>query len=319
MRRTKAELEAENRLLRQQLLESANQIRFYEQHHKFCRTALPDHHHDEASPTATPLLTHQHGEASPTTARPPPDRQHDEASPTTARSPPNHRHGEASPTTATQVLLTYHHYETSVRPIFEQPLTSKQGSTNTTTSIQDASAGQAPGTQKRKQWEITSQGLLDKIKKPRRGLLTVSSCNDGLIVAIMYGTYCDIQTLFTSPIMDPIAAARRYANITRDSREKAKAASRLASFQDLVFHSMCAVLEYCGYAIKDIDDIMRIRYGDLSQKHLKRLRDGALWANRVISAMTGGEWTNLSSRISGLFFECEHSPQLLKSKLTLER
>jgi hypothetical protein len=117
--------------------------------------------------------------------------------------------------------------------------------------------------------------------------------------------------------MDPIAAVKRYASIARNSRVRAELASHISSFQDLIFHSIYIVLEYCGYPVEDIDMAIRIRSSASGPKNLKRLRSGAGWANEVILKSTEGEWTGMSNCITELYFHCEwFYYSNLKPKLT---
>ncbi len=266
--KTKADLETEIIFLQSLLLKANDVIGF--KSCPSCGTSL----------RVAPPPDHRHGQASPTTATPPLPPHHDVA------PPPDHRHDEASVTT------------------LKKPLASMPSSANTTTSIQDANNGQALEPKKRKRWETTTSRLLDRLENlPSEGL-TVTSCTESLIFAIIYGADCNTQTLSMSPVLDPIAAGKRYAAIASASGKRAKEASRLASFQDLIFHSMCAVLE-SFIQPKQIDEIMCIRSSNSTSKNLKRLRDGAVWANKVISDSTGGEWTDLSSCIAGYFYDCE--------------
>jgi hypothetical protein len=168
----------------------------------------------------------------------------------------------------------------------------------------DTSGGQIDGARKRKQWENIANELLVTTKKSR---LYAVSYNGGIIAALVGGTSYDSQSLLPTldSATDPISAAERYAKIASGSRARADLVSRVASFQDLIFHSMCAVLEDCGYPTNEIDGVMRIRSSDSTSKNLKRLRAGAVWANEVIATSTGGEWTPLSDVIAEFYFKCE--------------
>lgn len=81
---------------------------------------------------------------------------------------------------------------------------------------------------------------------------------------------------------DLIALANAYAWITKGSQVKATFACLLRLFQELIFTSLCAVLERKGTDVGLIDDAMRICISDTDPRNLKRLRHGAVWANRMI-------------------------------------
>ena len=89
---------------------------------------------------------------------------------------------------------------------------------------------------------------------------------------------------------DLLCSARAYAQITRRSSVDATFTSQLRSFQDVVFVSLCAVLEQCGVPVEQIDDVMRLSISDSQPIHLKRLRAGATWANQVISVLSKAGW-----------------------------
>lgn len=94
-----------------------------------------------------------------------------------------------------------------------------------------------------------------------------------------------------------ITYATRYAEIVRSSEATAKLATNMAAFQQLVFVSLCVILENRGIDISIVDDIMRTCISDSSSKNLKRLRSGALWVNKVITELQWRGWHQRASEI----------------------
>ncbi|MCJ1473141.1 hypothetical protein MMC13_001792 [Lambiella insularis] len=80
-----------------------------------------------------------------------------------------------------------------------------------------------------------------------------------------------------------IRSAKACAQLTRTSQV-------LSSFQELVFVSLCVVLECHGIPVDHLDEIMRICISDSEPPNLRRLRRGALWANRVIFNIGNAGW-----------------------------
>lgn len=87
-----------------------------------------------------------------------------------------------------------------------------------------------------------------------------------------------------------LASAKRYALGTTSSDRKAGFAVQLHNFRELIFASLCVVLEHQGLAIDDINDLMRICMSSSGAANLYRLRRGALWANRVIAGLMRKGW-----------------------------
>ena len=90
-----------------------------------------------------------------------------------------------------------------------------------------------------------------------------------------------------------LRSAKAYAWITKGSQV-------LRSFQELVFVSLCAVLEQ-HVSVEYIDQVMRICISDSEPINLKRLRLGAIWANRAIFNSTKAGW---GSRATEIFLLC---------------
>lgn len=280
MKQTKADLQAKILHLQSQLREQEKiikELQLYKQQHKSCQAA-------------SQLVT------------PPPDRNsHDETLVENAPSVrvdveiPTGTRGPANATNSTPAAS----------------LTNPDS--NSDTALIDAVAHSDSnvltnrGVQKRKRWEDDASSLLTTNKRPRyqspgRDALP----QDAIITAIVVGMTCDLQPLPTSnAASDPMSAAKVYAHITSTSQVKADLAPCIASFQSLIFHSLCAVLEHCGYSTEEIDEVMRIKSSKSTPKNLKRLRAGAVWASDVISESTKGGWSELSDRIAERYFHCE--------------
>lgn len=80
-----------------------------------------------------------------------------------------------------------------------------------------------------------------------------------------------------------IMSARQYALDTKASQRNAGFVVQVHIFRELVFASLCVVMEQQGLPIETINDLMRICMSSSGPANLYRLRRGALWVNRVIS------------------------------------
>ena len=80
-----------------------------------------------------------------------------------------------------------------------------------------------------------------------------------------------------------IMSARQYALDTKASQMNAGFVLQVHIFRELVFASLCVVMEQQGLPIDTINDLMRICMSSSGPANLYRLRRGALWVNRVIS------------------------------------
>lgn len=80
-----------------------------------------------------------------------------------------------------------------------------------------------------------------------------------------------------------IMSARQYALDTKASQMHAGFVVQVHIFRELIFASLCVVMEQQGLPIDTINDLMRICMSSSGPANLYRLRRGALWVNRVIS------------------------------------
>jgi hypothetical protein len=356
-KKTIAELE-EIFYLQQQLAKQKERLQFLEEHFRSCRTAFPispppDRHCNEISirPTleqppvdergSTTVCTHYEGLAGHSdipveqTALTNAEACHP-TSPVSLQ--PDHHHDPVIRASRTALVIDGDvpvKYSLANSEAHSTPSTLKDHASDPNTTA-NTSGGQVPGTRKRR-WEDNASILTTKFKLTNRARVTTSKQpqrelrhepldlksllgHDALVTSIIHGTTCSMQALSTNSTLHPIAAARRYANMAKDSRVQAKFASLIASFQDLIFHSMCVVLIHCGYSVEDVDTVMRNRSSTSAPKNLQRLRNGAAWANEVISETTEGEWTGISDCIAELYFYREwFYDSSLKAKLIRAR
>lgn len=80
-----------------------------------------------------------------------------------------------------------------------------------------------------------------------------------------------------------ISSARQYALDTQTSQKNSGLVTQVHLFRELVFVSLCVVMEHQTLPIDTIDSLMRICISSSGSANLYRLRRGALWVNRVIS------------------------------------
>ncbi|KAH7317886.1 hypothetical protein BKA65DRAFT_557297 [Rhexocercosporidium sp. MPI-PUGE-AT-0058] len=124
-----------------------------------------------------------------------------------------------------------------------------------------------------------------------------------------------------------IMSARQYALGTKASERDAGFVVQLHNFRELIFASLCVVIEHQGLPIDTINDLMRICMSSSGAANLYRLRRGALWVNRVIAGLIRKGWHHgatefflLSGRpVSqyGLLWEaCVHSFPCLSERLS---
>jgi hypothetical protein len=80
-----------------------------------------------------------------------------------------------------------------------------------------------------------------------------------------------------------VSSARQYALDSKAPPRNTGLVSQVCIFRELVFVSLCIVLERQGLPIDTIDSLMRICISSSGSANLYRLRRGALWINRIIS------------------------------------
>tara|TARA_R110002060_G_scaffold63061_2_gene72365 strand:- start:283 stop:807 length:525 start_codon:yes stop_codon:yes gene_type:complete len=99
-----------------------------------------------------------------------------------------------------------------------------------------------------------------------------------------------------------IMSARRYALGTKASERDAGLVVQLHNFRELIFASLCVVIEHQGLPIDTINDLMRICMSSSGAANLYRLRRGALWVNRVIAGLIRKGWRHCATEF---FLLCE--------------
>jgi hypothetical protein len=104
-----------------------------------------------------------------------------------------------------------------------------------------------------------------------------------------------------------ILSARQYALDTKASGTNSMFISQIHNFRELVFASLCVVMEHQGLPINTINDLMRICMSSSGAANLYRLRRGALWVNRVIRGLIIRGWGHGATE---LFFLCKMFPQV---------
>lgn len=87
-----------------------------------------------------------------------------------------------------------------------------------------------------------------------------------------------------------ILSARQYALDTKASGTNSALVSQIHNFRELVFASLCVVMEQQGLPINTINELMRICMSSSGAANLYRLRRGALWVNRVIRGLIVKGW-----------------------------
>ncbi|KAG9231361.1 hypothetical protein BJ875DRAFT_487074 [Amylocarpus encephaloides] len=100
-----------------------------------------------------------------------------------------------------------------------------------------------------------------------------------------------------------MAMAQAYARATKASHDNTTYVLKLHTFRVLVFVSFCAVLEALDYPINEINETMRICVSNSSDVNLKRLRSGAVWANRRIVELD----SYLGGNATEWFFDCAYT------------
>ncbi|KAH7330019.1 hypothetical protein BKA65DRAFT_48318 [Rhexocercosporidium sp. MPI-PUGE-AT-0058] len=214
--------------------------------------------------------------------------------------------------------LEQHHQRCSIH---KQSLTARPGNENKISSTEPSGTrltvisfipqpSESKQARKVPQWLKTAVQVIKDVpsaddwdvKRREANLFTVDE-NYHAIAAISGGVLPSRSQyhLPTEPDLGPIDLARAYARITKLSEGNAAFTCRLHSFHELVFVSLCAVLEASGYPVDEINETMRIYVSHTEDINLKRLRHGALWANSAICRLAEAGW---GDRATELFLLC---------------
>ena len=171
-------------------------------------------------------------------------------------------------------------------------------------------------TQSNPKWRVIAREMLDSVPdinnwvnlRQHRG--TATDQEHEMVVAMIAGHSNQVRDSGSKSVYPAgdadiagrlINSAKTYARITQSFQTKADLAWRVHSFQELVFVSLCAVLERHGIPLSDIDEIMRICISNSHPTNLHRLRCGALWVNEIIVGLVKAGWHH---RATELFLLC---------------
>jgi hypothetical protein len=173
----------------------------------------------------------------------------------------------------------------------------KKSFTNTSFTMAPPKAGSGNPRWKRildqmtKGWDTPSSWVdkraaieLDSVEQNKHALTLILGLRNGLPP-----TWHDCPEPMSSPSEAAsrtdalIMSARQYALDTKASQLHAGFVVQVHIFRELVFASLCVVMEQQGLPIDTINDLMRICMSSSGPANLYRLRRGALWVNRVIS------------------------------------
>lgn len=182
------------------------------------------------------------------------------------------------PITPTSPLETHFpHPSTAV-----QPLTKKKITTPRWKRIVDQ---MMTGWDKPSSWEDKRVSIgLDTLEKNQYALTLILGLKKDMPQTMQLGTSQIGNGQINSSAYDSlIFSARQYALETKASETNAGFVVQIHIFRELVFASLCVVMEHQGLPIETINDLMRICMSSSGPANLYRLRRGALWANRVIS------------------------------------
>ena len=110
---------------------------------------------------------------------------------------------------------------------------------------------------------------------------------------------------------DLVMTARQYALDSKASQTNPGLIVQLRTFRELIFASLCVVMEHQGLPVDAIDSLMRICISSSGSANLYRLRRGALWVNRIISGtmMKKLRWGYASTEF---FLLCRSRPHYMK-------
>ena len=131
---------------------------------------------------------------------------------------------------------------------------------------------------------------LDSVDKNQYALTVILGLKKDLPQSLYQSQLLDQTEPSASPADALIFSARMYALDTKASEKNAGFVVQIHNFRELVFASLCVVMEQQGLPIDTINDLMRICMSSSGPANLYRLRRGALWVNRVIAGMIRKGW-----------------------------
>jgi hypothetical protein len=125
------------------------------------------------------------------------------------------------------------------------------------------------------------------------------------LTSAILGAHTQVFGQRTGHLADGVmVSAQVYAKSTKAAQEYSDMFYQIRYFMELVFVSLCAVLEILDYPVDDINNTMRILLSDSEDANLKRLRRGALWVNRTIADMCKAGAGDYSTEF---FFLCTYA------------
>jgi hypothetical protein len=158
-------------------------------------------------------------------------------------------------------------------------------------------------------WTMKRASLgLDSIDQNNRALMLILGLQNCIPTEWNQSPLCvkDIQSV-TSTTDSLILSARQYALDTKASGTNSVFVTQIHNFRELVFASLCVVMEQQGLPINTINDLMRICMSSSGAANLYRLRRGALWVNRVIRGLIVKGWGHGATE---LFLLCKNLRQV---------
>ena len=115
-----------------------------------------------------------------------------------------------------------------------------------------------------------------------------------------------------------VQRSQNYAIICRERDISATLSVKLVNFQKFILVSMCVVLCDLGFPDEVVDSIMRVgvtQSGDT--RYLSRLRQTAIWMNRLIDRLNSNGWDNRGSELLLLceaYRSCPHFKTLTSTR-----
>lgn len=174
------------------------------------------------------------------------------------------------------------------------------------TFVKEKASNETPG------WHAELNVMLADIPlaalwKERRVRVEMSSSvqNHSVLTTLLGGSLnfnslADYATHIRSPTSDLeilLKHADVYGHATREAQKLAQFATTIGVFQELIFVSLCVVLEGSGTPKDSIDSLMRLCFKANERKSLERIRCGARWVNRCIINLSRGDWGVRSTEI----------------------
>jgi hypothetical protein len=147
------------------------------------------------------------------------------------------------------------------------------------------------GWDRQRSWQDKREAVgLDSVAKNKYALVMILGMKDDFLQSLQSYNILKTGQSQTNPAEALISSARKYAIDTKASSTNAGLIVQVHLFRELVFASLCVVMEQQGLPIDTINDLMRICMSSSGPANLYRLRRGALWVNRVIGGMMKKGW-----------------------------